>query len=50
MGKKCYLITGTWGVCVWAESEEDALQYFAEESTIDDFDIDTSPIHIEEVE
>lgn len=49
MEKKCYLITGTWGVCVWAESEEDALQYFADETPIDDFDFNTIDVNIEEV-
>lgn len=49
MEKKYYVLSGFWSMGVWAESEEDALYYCENESSIDDFDIDTLDVRIEEM-
>lgn len=48
--EKFYLLSGTWSMGIWAESAEDALEYFENESDIEDFDIDTTDIKIEILE
>lgn len=47
MEKKMYRFSGFWKMYVYAESEEAALEYFNNESDIDDFCIDTEDIKLE---